>query len=140
MRQITLTLLIISVSIMPAQANAEAVETESPAYQAAMTAGKCAGLYEFLTVLYRVKRDHSRINNAMTESEHWRATTKAAFSAAGLKRVKVIVNTDETIEKERVRYMYYMESTPKHLYGEIETGLETCEKRSTLKDKYLPKD
>lgn len=105
-------------------------------FQAGESAAKCAGLYEFLTLLYQVKRDQARINVATTEMEAWKKTTKAAFTAAGLSRVKTTVKTDELIEKERQRYLYFMESTPKHLYPEIEAGLETCETNNNNKNLY----
>ncbi len=67
MRQIILTLLFVSFSIMPAQANAEAVGTESPAYQA-----------------------------AMTESEHWRVTTKA------------LTNTSASIHHRPLLFLFHL--------------------------------
>ncbi len=107
-------------------------------YLAAQTAGKCSGLFKFLTLLYKVKRDQTRLSGATAAATEWKTTTKAALSAAGLKRVKTIVMSDEIIEKEYQRYLYFMESTPKHLYPELETGLETCDANESVKSQYKP--
>jgi len=111
---------------------------ENPDFLAAQTAANCSGLHEFLTLLYQVKRDQGRIAAATKEMTEWKATTKAALNAAGLTRIKVTVQSDEMIEKERQRYLYFMESTPKHLYPEIEAGLEICSANQHLKNQYKP--
>lgn len=112
--------------------------SENKDYVAAQSAGKCSGLFKFLTLLYKVKRDQTRLTSAQTAASEWKSTTKAALSAAGLKRVKTIVMTDEMIEKEYQRYLYFMESTPKHLYPELETGLDSCNANESLKSQYQP--
>lgn len=112
---------------------------DSVAYKEAEIAGKCAGAFDFLAVLYQIRGNKAQIPAAKHESNNWLVATKAALSDAGYQQEKITQISSEMLEKESERYNFLMESTPKYLYEGLEEGLNACIDNQALQVHYLKK-